>query len=96
MASVFVFILILLLIAAVFGVLGTVLKVALVLLLAGLLVVAAIGLLGYYWFRHRMRDYQRRIGRTGPASTPRMSPPAPSSTIDVGEPVRDDTRGIDP
>ena len=88
----FFFILILLLIAAVFGVLGTVLKVAFVLVLAGLLVIATVGLLGYYWFRYRMRDYRRRIGQTGGPSPSRMSPPAPTSTIDVGEPMRDDPR----
>ncbi|MEX2274412.1 MAG: hypothetical protein WEA10_02450 [Actinomycetota bacterium] len=92
----FVFILILLLIAAIFGVLGTVLKVAFVLVLAGLLVIATVGLLGYYWFRYRMRDYQRRIGRTGGAPPSQMSSPAPSSTIDVGEPLRDDRGHTDP
>jgi uncharacterized membrane protein len=54
-----VFILILLLIAAIFGVLGTVLEIALIIVLSVILAVCMLGLLGYYWFRHRVREFQR-------------------------------------
>lgn len=54
-----VFILILLLIAAVFGVLGAVLKTALIIVLAVVLAMCCFALFGYYWFRHRVREFQR-------------------------------------
>jgi hypothetical protein len=83
----FVLIVVLLLLAAIFGVLGTVLKVAFVLVVSALLAVATLALVGYYWFRHRMREFQRRAASAPP---PSVTPPTPSSTIDVGEPVRDE------
>ncbi|MEX0753713.1 MAG: hypothetical protein WEA54_04680 [Actinomycetota bacterium] len=84
------FIVVLLLLAAIFGVLGTVLKVAFVLVLGAVLAVATIALLGYYWFRYRLREYQRRTQQVGPGGNPHVPPVTPSSTIDVGEPVRDE------
>ncbi|MDP9242313.1 MAG: hypothetical protein M3O84_03960 [Actinomycetota bacterium] len=60
----FVFILILLLLAAVFGVLAVVVKTALIIVLSVVLAVALLGAIGYYYARHRFnqfrRDYDRR------------------------------------
>ena len=79
------FIVILLVLAAVFGVLGPVVKVAFVLVLAAMLAVATIALLGYSWFRHRMRELQRAADQSGSVSAGE-----PSSTIEVGDPVREE------
>ena len=54
-----VFILILLLLAAIAGVLGAVLKAALILALATVLAIAFIGTAAYYYARHRWRRFQR-------------------------------------
>jgi membrane protein implicated in regulation of membrane protease activity len=59
---VFTFVLILLLIAAIFGVLGAVLKVFLVLLLAGLLFAVFAVWAAMLWFRRRVREFERAMG----------------------------------
>jgi uncharacterized membrane-anchored protein len=59
----FVFILILLLLAAVFGILGAVLKTALVVTLAILLTIAFLSTFAYYWFRYRVYRYRRELER---------------------------------
>lgn len=56
------FVLILLLLAAIFGVLGAVLKVFLILILAGTLFVALAVWAGMLWFRRRVREFERAIG----------------------------------
>jgi Flp pilus assembly protein TadB len=61
--SVFVFILILLLLAAIFGVLGAVLKVTLVIVLSVLLTVTCLAAFGYWWVRYRMYRYRRDVQR---------------------------------
>ncbi len=63
MGVVLVFIVILLVLAAVFGVLATVVKAALILTLSALLTVALLGAFTYYWVRHRVRQYQRDVRR---------------------------------
>ena len=63
-------VLILLLLAAMAGVLGAVLKVAFVLVLAFVLAVVVIGALSYYWLRNRVRAFSREIA-------PQGRPPAP-------------------
>ena len=62
MSCMFVFILILLLLAAVFGILGIVLKTALVITLAILLTIAFLSLFAYYWFRYRVDRFRRELG----------------------------------
>jgi uncharacterized membrane protein (UPF0136 family) len=56
------FILILLLIAAIFGILGAVLKAVLILLLAGLLFAAVAIWAATFWFRRRVREVERAFG----------------------------------
>jgi len=55
------FILILLLLAAIFGVLGAVLKAALVIALSIALAVAFLAVGGYYYLRHRVREFRRDL-----------------------------------
>ena len=55
------FILILLLVAAVFGVLGAVLKVALILVLSFVLATTVMLWAGWWWFRNRMKAFQRDL-----------------------------------
>jgi len=55
------FILILLLLAAIFGVLGAVLKIALVLILSLVLVTAVLVWAGWWWVRSRMRGLERDL-----------------------------------
>jgi membrane protein YdbS with pleckstrin-like domain len=55
------FILILLLLAAAFGVLGVVLKTALIVTLAILLTIAFLSLFAYYWFRYRVYRFRREL-----------------------------------
>lgn len=67
-----VFILILLLIAAIFGVLGTVLKVTAILVLSGILAVVIIGWLIWWAVRRQTRRYIQQVqdqqpGKTGQA-----------------------------
>lgn len=67
------FILILLLVAAVFGVLGAVLKVALILVLSFVLATSLMLWAGWWWFRNRMQAFQRDLeleARVGAPSTP--------------------------
>jgi membrane protein implicated in regulation of membrane protease activity len=59
---VFTFVLILLLIAAIFGVLGAVLKVFLVLVLAGLLFAVFAVWAAMLWFRRRVHEFERAMG----------------------------------
>jgi hypothetical protein len=68
MSSMFVFILILLLLAAVFGILGVVLKTALVITLAILLTIAFLALFAYYWFRYRVYRFRRELERRSRSS----------------------------
>jgi fatty acid desaturase len=63
MADVFTFIVVLLLLAAIFGVLGAVLKVALALVLAIVLTVAVFAWGGWLWLRYRMREFEREAER---------------------------------
>jgi hypothetical protein len=56
------FVLILLLLAAIFGVLGAVLKVVLILVLAAMLFVAFAVWAGMLWFRRRVREFERAMG----------------------------------
>jgi hypothetical protein len=58
---VFLFIVILLLLAAGFGVLGAVLKVALVLIFAGILSLVVLAVAVYYYARHRVRRFMRGV-----------------------------------
>jgi len=60
----FTFIVILLLIAAVFGILGAVLKIALILVLAFVLAVSLLAWGGWLWFRRRIRAFEEQV--TGP------------------------------
>lgn len=57
------FILVLLLLAAVFGVLAAVLKVTLVIVLSILLTIALLGAVGYYWVRYRVNRFRRDLRR---------------------------------
>lgn len=61
MTSMWLFILILLLLAAAFGVLGVVLKTALIVTLAILLTIAFLSLFAYYWFRYRVYRFRREL-----------------------------------
>lgn len=60
----FTFVVILLLIAAVFGILGAVLKIALILVLAFVLSVSLLAWAGWLWFRRRIRAFEEQV--TGP------------------------------
>jgi hypothetical protein len=57
------FILVLLLLAALFGVLGVVLKVTLVIVLSTLLTIAVVSAFGYYWLRYRLNRFRRDVER---------------------------------
>ncbi len=69
------FILILLLLAAVFGVLGAVLKVTLVLVLSVILTIAMLVAFGYWWVRYRMYRFQREVERYRDEQRRRYLPP---------------------
>jgi len=60
---VIVFILILLFLAAVFGVLGAVLKATLIITLSILLTMAFLTALAYWWFRYRVYRFRRDVER---------------------------------
>lgn len=77
-----IFILILLFLAAAFGVLGTVLKVTFVLVISFVLAVVVLGVGGYYYVRHRYQRFQRESGTGAMPGSPQR-PQAPSSTITV-------------
>lgn len=57
----FTFIVILLLIAAVFGILGAVLKVALILVLAVIIAASLFAWAGWLWFRRRIRALEQQV-----------------------------------
>ena len=59
----FTFILILLLVAAIFGVLGAVLQFALVLVLGLILAVTLLAWGSWLWFKHQMRAWQKEADR---------------------------------
>lgn len=61
----FTFVVILLLIAAVFGILGAVLKIALILVLAAILAAALIAWAGWIWFRRRIRAFEQQVTGSG-------------------------------
>ena len=58
------FILILLLLAAIFGVLGIVLKATLIIVLTVLLTIAVVIAAGYYWLRYRVYRFRRDLDRS--------------------------------
>jgi len=64
---VFTFIVILLLIAAVFGILGAVLKIALILVLAIVLAASLLAWAGWLWFRRRLRAFEQQVAGSRPA-----------------------------
>ncbi|HEX9298844.1 MAG TPA: hypothetical protein VF968_01780 [Actinomycetota bacterium] len=66
----------LLLLAALAGVLGLVLKITLVIVLTAILSIAALVAIGWFAWRHEWRKFQRENGRG-------------RTTIDVGRPTRD-------
>jgi uncharacterized membrane-anchored protein len=68
MKSMFVFVLILLLLAAAFGILGLVLKTALVITLAILLTIAFLSMFAYYWFRYRVYRFRHELERRSRSS----------------------------
>jgi fatty acid desaturase len=70
------FILILLLLAAVFGVLGVVLKITLVIVLSSMLTVAFLAAFGYYWFRYRLYRFRRDVERAQDERQRRSLPPS--------------------
>lgn len=59
----FTFIVVLLLLAAIFGVLGVVLKIALALVLGIVLTVAVLAWGGWLWLKHRVHDLEREAER---------------------------------
>lgn len=60
------FIVILLLIAAVFGILGAVLKIALILVLAAILAATLLAWAGWLWFRRRIRAFEQKVTGSRP------------------------------
>jgi uncharacterized membrane-anchored protein len=68
-------ILILLLLAAVFGVLAAVLKIALVITLSVLLSIAVLVGFAYYWIRYRVNRFRRDIERAYGDERRRTLPP---------------------
>jgi hypothetical protein len=70
----FVFILILLLLAAIFGVLGAVLKAAAFLVLTVLLTVTVLGALAYWGVKRKARQFQRQMNSGSGGSTARFQP----------------------
>ncbi len=57
------FILILLLLAAIFGVLAVVVKTAIVIALSIVLAVTFVMAFGYYWFRYRVYRFRKELER---------------------------------
>ena len=62
----FTFVVILLLVAAVFGILGAVLKIALILVLAVILAAALLAWAGWLWFRRRIRAFEQQVTGSRP------------------------------
>jgi uncharacterized membrane-anchored protein len=71
------FILVLLLLAAVFGVLAAVLKITLVIVLSILLTVALLAAFAYYWLRYRLYRFRRDVERASDDPERRYLPPSP-------------------
>ena len=72
------FVLILLLLAAIFGVLAVVVKAALIIALSLVLAVMLLATAGYYWFRYRMHRFRREFEhRSGPQQGRRGGLPNP-------------------
>jgi hypothetical protein len=69
-----VFILILLLLAAIFGVLGAVLKAVAFLVITGLLTVTLLGALAYWGLKRKARQFQREIDRGSSGGSTRFQP----------------------
>ena len=57
------FILVLLLLAAIFGVLAVVVKTALVIVLSIVLAITFVTAFGYYWFRYRVYRFRKELER---------------------------------
>ena len=72
--------LILVLLAAAFGVLGAVLKAAVFLILTITLTVVALAAVAYYYGRHRLRQFQRRMDDDLATRSSRSS-----STVEIGD-----------
>ncbi len=70
-----VLILILLLLASIFGVLAAVVKTALIIALSIVLAVMLLGAIGYYYARHRFNKFRRNYQRSEPGE--RTLPPSP-------------------
>jgi type VI protein secretion system component VasK len=70
------FIVVLLLLAAVFGVLAAVLKITLVLVLSVLLTIALFVAVGYYWVRYRLYRFRRDAQRAHDEQRRRYLPPS--------------------
>ena len=66
MKDVFTVVVILLLIAAAFGILGAVLKIALILVLAVILAIALLAWAGWFWFRRRVRAVEQQVAGSQP------------------------------
>jgi membrane protein implicated in regulation of membrane protease activity len=62
---VFILILVLLVLAAAFGILGAVLKAAVIIALAIVLAVVLMSAIGYYYFRYRWRRFSREVQSAG-------------------------------
>jgi flagellar basal body-associated protein FliL len=88
----FVFILILLLFAAVFGVLGTVLKVTAILVLSVILAVAVLAGLAWWGLKRKARQFQAEYNREVTKGSSSSPPPTfRPNEADPGElPARDD------
>lgn len=69
-----VFILILLLLAAIFGVLGAVLKAAAFLVITLLLTITVLGALGYWALKRKAREFQRQIEQGSTSGSTRFQP----------------------
>ena len=75
-------ILILVLVAAAFGVLGVVIKTAAFLVLTILVTLAALAAIAWYGFKRQVRRWERDGGRRGPMGVPAPAAPRPSSHDD--------------
>ncbi len=69
-----VFILILLLLAAILGVLGAVLKAAAFLVITLLLTITVLGALAYWAIKRKAREFQREIDRRSTSGSARFQP----------------------
>ncbi|HEY6567139.1 MAG TPA: hypothetical protein VI341_06435 [Actinomycetota bacterium] len=69
-----VFILILLLLAAIFGILGAVLKAVAFLVITGLLTITVLGALAYWALKRKARQFQREMEGGSTSAGPRFQP----------------------